>query len=323
MGRQSKGLLVALAILAMLCVKLPARQPEGDCTIRGFVQASTRPKQMPRVRLLTSNATRVLKEIWTDTAGRFWFRDLRPGNYMVEVSAPGFVTARQTVSLVTTMSSEVVVELNSEPDSQPRVYGGVIDARVPPHAWQEWEKAQEALGKEDADAARKHLEKAVKEYEGFAAAFRLLAQLDLDANKLDDAEHNIHVSQALEPRNADGYVLEGALFNRRQQPKEALKVLEQAAALTPTWRGQFELAKTRFELKAFAEALKAAQRAIELRSNGDFPEAHVLLGNILVSLRRYPDAAREYRTFLEMAPDSPSAAPAREALDKLKAAGIL
>lgn len=51
-------------------------------------------------------------------------------------------------------------------------------------------------------------------------------------------------------------------------------------------------------------------------------EVHVLLGNILVNLKRYPEAARECSTFLKLAPDSPSAEPARAVLQKMKAAGI-
>jgi len=273
------------------------------------------------VRLL-SFSSRVVKENWADNGGRFAFSELQRGSYWLEVSAPGFRTARQEVSVFSPSAPEVVVQLESEANTQPpRALGAVLDARIPARAWQEWEKAGEALQDENSEAARKHLERAVKECEGFAAAWRLLAQLDLDENKLEDAEHHVHLARAIESENADGYVLEGALCNRQGRTKEALKLLERAASLLPTWRGQFELAKSHFDLKAFALALAAAEKAIALR-NAPLPEAHVLMGNILVNLRRYGEAAREYQTFLKLAPDSPSAAPAREVLGKMKAAGI-
>jgi tetratricopeptide (TPR) repeat protein len=320
MGRQSKGLLVTVVVLVALCGSVARSEPEGEYSIRGLIRAVVRPKQLPRVRLLT-NASRPVREIFADNAGRFSFNELGPGSYWVEVSAPGFLTAKEQVSVLSRSTPEVVVQLQSEAVAQPAVPGAILDARVPPNAWQEWEQAELALQSDNAGNARKHLQKAVKEYQSFAAAYRLLALLDFDEDKLEDAEQHVRQARTIEPENAYGYALEGALRNRQGRPEEALNLLERAVALAPTWRGQFELAKAHFALKAFAEAAAAAQKALDFR-NAAFPEAHVLMGNILVNLRRYPAAALEYQTFLKMAPDSPSAGPARDVLNKMKAAGI-
>ncbi len=45
-------------------------------------------------------------------------------------------------------------------------------------------------------------------------------------------------------------------------------------------------------------------------------------GNILLNLKQYPEAAHQFSTFLQLAPRSSSAEPARQVLREMKAAGI-
>jgi len=60
------------------------------------------------------------------------------------------------------------------------------------------------------------------------AAWRLLAQLDLDRDKLDDAEQRLKRAAEFEPDHPDALELEGMLRNRRDQPGEAAAALERS-----------------------------------------------------------------------------------------------
>jgi hypothetical protein len=55
---------------------------------------------------------------------------------------------------------EVTVCLETDPNAQERPVGMFRDARLPPAAWREWEKATEALVAGQPAVARKHLENA-------------------------------------------------------------------------------------------------------------------------------------------------------------------
>jgi len=46
------------------------------------------------------------------------------------------------------------------------------------------------------------------------------------------------------------------------------------------------------------------------------------LGNILLNLKDYAGAARQFSTFLKLAPRSPSTEQARQVLQQMKTAGI-
>jgi len=74
-------------------------------------------------------------------------------------------------------------------------------------------------------------------------------------------------------------------------------------------------------LKSFARALPFARGALADRG-APFPEAHVLLGNILLNLKDYAGAARQFAAFLKLAPRLSSAEQARQVLQQMKAAGI-
>ncbi len=322
MGRAGKGMLLTLVFSVLYFAPLARAQSEGEFSIRGFIRAAAGllPKQLPRVRLLNSTSS-LIKEVWADSAGRFTIRDVHPGQYWVEVSAPGFRTARQQVALAGASPPSVMVQLESEGGTAKRPSGAILDVRIPIAAQEEMEKAEQDLRSEHPERARRRLEKAIKISDSYPAAHRLLGQLALDDGNLDLAEIHIRRARELDPDSADGMVLEGALHNRRNQPEQAAALLRQALLSLNSWRGNFELAQARFAMHDFAPALESAKRALEFRGS-DFPEVHVLLGNILVNLKRYPEAAGEYATFLKLAPNSPSAEPARAVLKKMQAAGI-
>lgn len=144
----------------------------------------------------------------------------------------------------------------------------------------------------------------------------------MDDNQLDKAESYAKRAQELEPDNPQSLILQGTLSNRRNRHSDALPLLERGVVADPrSWRGHFELAQAHFALKDFPRALSHARKALETRG-GPYPEAHVLLANVLINLRQYPEAAQHLSTFLKLAPDSSSAPAAPEVLRKMKASGI-
>jgi len=321
MGRASWGWLLSLVLFAAVS-GCWAEQLEGRRGVWGWIRIGqgTVPNEWARVRLFNSSRA-LLKEVTTDSTGAFSLGALSAGEYLLEVTLPGFKPAQQPINVLRSEQQPLLIVLQPECDGA-RPVAGILDARIPPAARGEFEKAEEQLRGNRADRARRHLEKAVKLHDAYPAAWRLLAQLDLDREKLDDAEQRLKRAAEFEPGHPDALELEGMLCNRRNQPGEAAEALERSLeSKAHCWRAQFELARAYLSLKSFARALPFARGALA-DHGGPFPEAHVLLGNILLNLKDYAGAARQFAAFLKLAPRSPSAEQARQVLQQMKAAGI-
>jgi tetratricopeptide (TPR) repeat protein len=91
--------------------------------------------------------------------------------------------------------------------------------------------------------------------------------------------------------------------------------------LNPSAAMWVEVSRAEFSLGEFNDAVQHATQAVELDANAP-TEAHLILANSYLKLKRYGDAERQLRTFLKRDPDSPSAPKAREILDKLHRAGV-
>lgn len=312
---RAKGRVVGLIFLAVSNACPALAQVEGVV----LLHEGSQPVPSVRVRLLSSGGA-VRQEAVSQSNGRFRFAEIGAGNYVIEATLKGHQPARQAVTVVSS-AAHVVIILQREL-SAPTPPRNFLDARLAPNVRREWEKAQEELLRNRPDKARRRLEKAVALDERFAAGFRLLAQLALDANELVDAETMLARARAIEPEEAHALALAGAVANRRNDPEHAVPLLEKALAREPdSWRAHFELAQAQLALKAYPDALPHAEKALDRRGPG-FAEGHVLLANVLLKLRRFPEAARHFAAFLKLAPNSPSAAPARDVLKQIEATGV-
>jgi tetratricopeptide (TPR) repeat protein len=87
--------------------------------------------------------------------------------------------------------------------------------------------------------------------------------------------------------------------------REAIEASDETAP--PALRAELALAEY-----AAGQRTEAEAHVRELiRDAADYPDAHWVLANMLAARQAWPEAAREYETFLRMAPDAPEAAEAR------------
>jgi Flp pilus assembly protein TadD len=78
------------------------------------------------------------------------------------------------------------------------------------------------------------------------------------------------------------------------------------------------LGRTYYSLNRFQEAEPHARKAVALDPN--FPEGHILLGNVLLRLRDGTHALTEFQEYLRLAPNGTFAAPTQELVKKLRTA---
>src|ERR1700741_4275241 len=90
--------------------------PHGTSEVRPRLTDGTQFSGLARVRILTQGGP-ALAENTTDMSGKVTITDLPPGNYIVEASTPGYLTASEDVRLEMKWSF-VTITLTMKPDNK-------------------------------------------------------------------------------------------------------------------------------------------------------------------------------------------------------------
>lgn len=247
--------------------------------------------------------------------GEVIFNDVTVGNYIAEVTAPGFLRAQEDIFV--TMSGNgttVVVSLTPEPEPGARTVPGGLPV-LAPKAQQEIDKALEAMRNNNPGEARKRLEKAAKLAPGHPDIAYLFGMLYLQLNDPQQAKASFERAVALYPAHSRALAALGDTLMREGDYKGAIKALEKSLQHEPdTWQTQGMLASALYHEKVYDRARLHAQRALEL-SRGKSAEIDLLMAQILIGQGDLAAARPHLESFLAQAPNHPSAAAARQFLE--------
>jgi Flp pilus assembly protein TadD len=206
-------------------------------------------------------------------------------------------------------------------------------------------------GKMSAEEAKKQAERV----EGIKAAFAEGAELT-NAGQYDEAIAKFNEVIVAVPKCAECYVNIGAIHSRKQEWPKAEEAYKKALELDPESVASYNgLANVYNAQKKFKEAqamsAEASKRMAASGAGGDadslynqgviawnandFPkaqelfaaavkaddkhaESHFMLGQAHLNLGKLPEAAKEFETYLELAPTGPSAEKAKANFEMLK-----
>ena len=210
-----------------------------------------------------------------------------------------------------------------------------------------------AGGKMTAEQAKKEAERV----EGIKAAFAAGAELT-NAGKYDEALAKFNTVLKDVPKCAECYTNMGAIYSRQQDWAKAEESYKKALEINPESVESYNgLANVYNAQKKFTEAqamnAEAAKRAgaagagagnadalynqgVIAWNGNDFPkaqelfaaavkandkhaEAHFMLGQAYLNTGKLPEAAKEFETYLKIAPTGPSAEKAKTNFEMLKA----
>lgn len=184
----------------------------------------------------------------------------------------------------------------------------VAELRVPSKAWSYLQSAHKEFSagrlRESSNAA----DRAVRIDPDCAAAFSMKAFIELAMKDpiaaIEDAGH----AASLDPHNAEAFVALAMAYNSTEDYRQSQDAAREALSLRPdSWQARLELAKSLYGQGWFDLALN------ELNKSGkDFPDAHLVRGNILMRLGRGREGAGEFFTFLQEAPHDSRAGKIRE-----------
>jgi tetratricopeptide (TPR) repeat protein len=244
------------------------------------------------------------------------FSNIPAGDCMVEVSAPGYKPAHERALVADSLlSRNQYVYVYLHPISESVTAGG--RAQVSLNVLKEMDKGTEAMRKNHADDARRHLLKAAESAPQNPDVQYLLGTLEASQKNIDAASARFERAVALYPAHEHALLGLGELQLRRNQVAEATTTLEKAVyANTMSYRAQFYLAAAFLQQRNYASAKPHAQRAVELAGD-KIPMAHVLLGEILAGEGNREAARREFELVLHDYSKDAAAAVAKSDLGDL------
>jgi tetratricopeptide (TPR) repeat protein len=321
--------LLWLTIILLLLLAHPVlAQRDRDSYVSGIsIEISGQvklPEGGPEARNITVRLERfsggILDQMATDANGKFRFSNLQRGYYTINVIAPGYKQTQQQTDLQVVTRTYLVIELipdKSNADaSQP---ASVIDARVPREAQEEFAKGVAALQDKKVRDALPHLSKAINLYPEFFEAQFLLGTAYMDALQWKDAETSLRRALEIKPESTPVLISLGEVYRREKQYADAEKVLQDALKLDETsWQAHFTLAHVYWEKNEILKAAPHVGRTLQLKP--DYPDAHLLAGNLFVRLNLPERALTEYEEYLRLTPKGEMAEQTRQLTQKIKKA---
>jgi tetratricopeptide (TPR) repeat protein len=295
----------------------------GDITGQVRLAGALTPAQNVRVSLeRVGGGTN--DQMATDNRGRFRFAQLPRGQYVVNVTAPCYMTERRQVELLVIFRSYLDVELSPDTTSPNCAAARAaappaasVDARVPEGARKEYERGSAALARGKDEDGLRALRRAVELYPDFFAAHMLLASAHTKAGRLEEAEAALERAVKVDPRSAAALVSLGEVRRRLKKHDAAVEVLEAALKLEEaSWQAHLALGRVYLDTEQVKKAAPHIGRALQLKP--DYPDSHLLAGNLLLKLGEPGRALAEYEEYLRLAPDGDYAAPTRDLAGRLR-----
>jgi tetratricopeptide (TPR) repeat protein len=316
-SRISRAALVGALVLSLVALAAPAFAQGG--TLRGkVIDAQNKPVTGAKITMLAVETNRKF-ETKSDNKGEWRQIGLAPGNYSVTAEKDGL-----------TQTFDVRVGLDTKEVNFALQAGG-------------------AGGQMTAEQAKKEAARV----EGIKAAFAEGANLT-NAGKLDEAIAKFNEVLVEVPKCVECHVNLGAIHSRKQEWPKAEEHFKKALELKPdSVESMNGLANVYNAQKKFKEASAMSAEAAKLGGAGggsaeslynqgviawngnDFPkaqelfaaavkadekhaEAHFMLGQALLNLGKLPEAAKEFETYIKLAPNGPSAEKAKSNFEMLK-----
>jgi tetratricopeptide (TPR) repeat protein len=270
-----------------------------------------------RVQLLSLRF--VVDEQILGTDGRFKFRNVSAGSYVIAVHLEGYVDQEMT-TVVGRRSPREFVPFTLQPTkgatAGPAETISVEDYQIPKTAKHEYEEGLRERKRGDCVQAIKHLEAAILIYERYSKALDLLGGCFKQMGNFDKAESSfkraVLYSDTIYP-----YINLSDLYSEGKRFDEAQAVLRQALMKYPTEGDlHFSMALINFDQGQLEQAEREGVMAHSMTHRN--PDVHLLLSKVYLKLKKYPELTTQLETYLAENPKSALADQVRKTLSDLQ-----
>jgi Tfp pilus assembly protein PilF len=323
------------ALLVLLIVLFSGRLPAqlqllGNITGRLQVADGDVPPHQVLVELCLHGAT--ISSVYSDSSGYFSFGSLEANPYHIVIHDEAYdpVDVEAVVyPEVPNRMAQIILQVRQEPKkSDPmdaRASGGnpyLVDPgdynkRFPKKAVKEYERGVNAEHKGERDEAIAHYEGALKIAPDYYPAHNNLGSLYLGKSDFKSAEEQFRESVRLDQNEAQAYFNLGNLLMLTGRYAESEAVLAAGLQRRPDSAfARFLQGCVFVRTGKFEEAEKSLRQALQL--DPSMSQAHLQLVNLYLQQKRKEDAIHQLQDFLKAFPSAPTAAKAREVLNKLQ-----
>ncbi len=256
-----------------------------------------------------------------NTAGYFEYIGLAKGYYHLTVTALGFQTYQQDLSLGTVGDKLVInVHLSPAPTSKslPPPPSSFTDNNASKKARKEYQKGAAALHGGNLSAAESHLRKAVEEYPCYVRAQTDLALALNQKQQFSGSEAALRKAMECDPDYLDTYNELGQLYFNEKKYRESQAVLQEGLRRSPqSWQFYFQIGADDYHLGKYAAAEQEFLKAESI--NASLPaEVHVRLADVYLKQSAYAKAYAEMQTYLRAEPNCPYAARVRSLMHQME-----
>jgi len=262
--------------------------------------------------------TRVGITGWQTTAddGQTLICNLQFGNYDIEVSALGYLTAHQQVQFTPTLQTvNLDIFMHKDPAA---VDLDAANETVPPNLRKDVKRALYSLKSADYKNAQKQLDKVARTIPNNPQINFLYGFLFLQQNDAAKAETYLAKAEAGDPHREQTLTLLGRVQLMQKHPEDAVKTLEQAVlANAQSWMAHNLLGDAYLQQKDFEKARQQAELAIQ-EGKSAANSAQLVLGQALADVGRDQEAILALKTFLQGDPNNPAKPQVESVISELE-----
>ena len=254
----------------------------------------------------------------TTEAGQARFTGLPAGDYLVEVTAPGYRNAQVQAIIAADKETEnldVLLVPDSGPIGAQRAAGAPILA---PKALNETERGLEALQSDKLDEAELHLKRAMQLAPGFPDVNYLMGLLWMRRHDNAQARGYLEKAVALAPKHAPALQALGEVEFLQHDYPQALVALEQSVSLRPnSWRAHWLAGAAYFQQGEYRKSREECEQALRV-GQGKAGSARFLLGEAYAALGEREAALAALDQFVQEQPNVSQAATAKKLIERLR-----
>ena len=197
----------------------------------------------------------------------------------------------------------------------------VTSLLVPKNARKEFEKGDKDARNNRLASAIQHLEKAVAEYDKYAAAWNALGNIYATSQDVEKSRQAFEKAIAADPDYVPPYVSLANLELQNQEFEPAVETAGKALKLDPgIGVASFIQAMGNYKLNRLDAAEKNAQEA-ERGPHKSMPDLHALHATIVLQKQDYSSAAAQMRAYLKEFPQGRFADQMKEQLQRIETSG--
>lgn len=301
-------------------------------TINGIV-SNTDGQPLNRIRVeLADEVEMTVMQTYTDSTGRYTFRNLTSGTFIVKVHSDGkYAANRARVNLYSARnggSSQEQIDFVLKPltesrgSSTPSNTGTVFAQEVPDNARKVFERATRQLDSKQIEQGMASLKEAINIFPTYFQALERLGIEYVRRQQYEPAHETLDKAVKINPNAAASLYVLGVVQFHLHQLSAVVDSLRRSLLLAPgspnASFAHFYLGLALWKLGKHGDAEPHLKKALELGPNSTPPDVHLYLAQHCSDTQRYKEAADELELFLKFAPDARDAESIKILIRKLR-----